>query len=55
MSRTWFAEGAARLRGTLLGEADLTEDDEGAAAPFVEFFRNVVVKGRGDAPGCRAR
>ena len=33
----------------VLGEAGLTEDDEGAAAPFVEFFRNVVVN-RGEAP-----
>jgi Protein of unknown function (DUF3710) len=50
VSRTWFAEGPRwLLRGTLLGEAGLTEDDEGAAAPFVEFFRNVVVR-RGDAP-----
>ena len=50
VSRTWFAEGPRwLLRGTLLGEAGLTEDDEGAAAPFVEFFRNVVVR-RGDGP-----
>lgn len=50
VSRTWFAEGPRwLLRGTLLGEAGLTEDDEGAAAPFVEFFRNVVVN-RGEAP-----
>lgn len=49
-SRTWFAEGPRwLLRGTLLGEAGLTEDDEGAAAPFIEFFRNVVVR-RGDGP-----
>lgn len=50
VSRTWFAEGPRwLLRGTLLGEAGLTEDDEGASAPFVEFFRNVVVR-RGEAP-----
>lgn len=50
VSRTWFAEGPRwLLRGTLLGEAGLTEDEEGAAAPFVEFFRNVVVR-RGEAP-----
>ncbi|MFT3861281.1 DUF3710 domain-containing protein [Micropruina sp.] len=50
VSRTWFAEGPRwLLRGTLLGEAGLTEDEEGTAAPFVEFFRNVVVR-RGDAP-----
>lgn len=50
VSRTWFAEGPRwLLRGTLLGEAGLTEDDQGAAAPFVEFFRNVVVR-RGDGP-----
>ncbi len=50
VSRTWFAEGPRwMLRGTLLGEAGLTEDDEGASAPFVEFFRNVVVR-RGDGP-----
>lgn len=50
VSRTWFAEGPRwLLRGTLLGEAGLTEDDEGPSAPFVEFFRNVVVR-RGDGP-----
>lgn len=50
VSRTWFAEGPRwLLRGTLLGEAGLTEDEEGAAAPFVEFFRNVVVR-RGAGP-----
>ena len=50
VSRTWFAEGPRwLLRGTLLGEAGLTEDAEGAAEPFVEFFRNVVVR-RGDGP-----
>ncbi|MFT4218805.1 MAG: DUF3710 domain-containing protein [Micropruina sp.] len=50
VSRTWFAEGPRwLLRGTLLGEAGLTEDDEGASAPFVEFFRNVVVR-RGNGP-----
>ncbi|MFT3834369.1 MAG: DUF3710 domain-containing protein [Micropruina sp.] len=50
VSRTWFAEGPRwLLRGTLLGEGGLTEDDEGASAPFVEFFRNVVVR-RGDGP-----
>jgi len=50
VSRTWFAEGPRwLLRGTLLGEAGLTEDEEGAAAPFVEFFRNVVVR-RGGGP-----
>ena len=50
VSRTWFAEGPRwLLRGTLLGEAGLTEDEEGAAAPFVEFFRNAVVR-RGEGP-----
>lgn len=50
VSRTWFAEGPRwLLRGTLLGEAGLTEAAEGASAPFVEFFRNVVVR-RGDGP-----
>ncbi len=50
VSRTWFAEGPRwLLRGTLLGEAGLTEDDDGAAEPFVEFFRNVVVR-RGESP-----
>ena len=50
VSRTWFAEGPRwLLRGTLLGEAGQTEDDAGAAEPFVEFFRNVVVR-RGEAP-----
>lgn len=50
VSRTWFADGPRwLLRGTLLGEGGMTENDEGASAPFVEFFRNVVVR-RGDGP-----
>ncbi len=50
VSRVWFAEGPRwLLRGTLLGEAALDTEDITKAAPFVEFFRNVVVR-RGDQP-----
>lgn len=50
VSRVWFAEGPRwLLRGTLLGEAALDAEDLTKAAPFVEFFRNVVVR-RGDQP-----
>lgn len=49
VSRIWFAEGPRwLLRGTLLGEAALGQD-ETKAAPFLEFFRNLVVR-RGDKP-----
>lgn len=49
VSRVWFVEGPRwLLRGTLLGEAAL-DQDETAAAPFLEFFRNLVVR-RGDKP-----
>lgn len=48
VSRTWFAEGPRWvLRATLLGEAAMAEPESATAAPFVEFFRNLVVR-RGD-------
>lgn len=50
VSQVWFAEGPRwLLRGTLLGEAALAEEDAPLVAPFVEFFRNLVVR-RGDKP-----
>ena len=50
VSRIWFAEGPRwLLRGTLLGEAALGDADAPLVAPFVELFRNLVVR-RGDKP-----
>jgi hypothetical protein len=50
VSRIWFAEGPRwLLRASLLGEAALAEADDTKAAPFVEFFRNLVVR-RGSKP-----
>lgn len=50
VSRVWYAEGPRwMLRGTLLGEAALDPADESKAAPFLEFFRNLVVR-RGSEP-----
>jgi len=50
VSQVWFAEGPRwMLRGTLLGEAALADAGDPKAAPFVEFFRNLVVR-RGDKP-----
>jgi Protein of unknown function (DUF3710). len=50
VSQVWFAEGPRwLLRGTLLGEAALADAGDPKAAPFVEFFRNLVVR-RGDKP-----
>lgn len=50
VSKVWFAEGPRwLLRGTLLGEAALDTVAEDKTAPFVEFFRNVVVR-RGNQP-----
>jgi hypothetical protein len=50
VSRVWFAEGPRwLLRGTLLGEAALDATDESKMAPFLEFFRNLVVR-RGSQP-----
>jgi uncharacterized protein DUF3710 len=50
VSRIWFAEGPRwLLRGTLLGEAAVGEADAPVVAPFVELFRNLVVR-RGDKP-----
>lgn len=49
VSRVWCAQGPRWvLRATLLGEAALAEDDD-KAAPFLEFFRNLVVR-RGAKP-----
>lgn len=49
VSRVWFAEGPRwLLRGTLMGEAALPDGDA-KARPFVEFFRNLIVR-RGDGP-----
>ncbi len=49
VSRVWFAEGPRwLLRGTLLGEAALPDGDA-KARPFVEFFRNLIVR-RGTKP-----
>ena len=50
VSWVWFAEGPRwLLRGTLLGEAAIGPADSTEAAPFVEFFRNIVVR-RGGKP-----
>jgi hypothetical protein len=50
VSRVWFAEGPRWLvRGTLLGEAALDGADETKMAPFLEFFRNLVIR-RGSQP-----
>lgn len=50
VSRIWFAEGPRwLLRGTLLGEAAIGDADAPLVAPFVEFFRNLVVR-RGSRP-----
>ncbi|MFZ0530223.1 MAG: DUF3710 domain-containing protein [Propionicimonas sp.] len=50
VSRIWFAEGPRwLLRGTLLGEAALGDADAPVVAPFVELFRNLVVR-RGSSP-----
>ena len=50
VSWVWFAEGPRwLLRGTLLGQAALGPADAPDAAPFVEFFRNIVVR-RGSKP-----
>lgn len=50
VSRIWFAEGPRwLLRATLLGEAALGAPDDPRVGPFVEFFRNLVVR-RGDKP-----
>ncbi len=50
VSQVWFAEGPRwLLRGTLLGEAALADAADAKALPFVEFFRNLVVR-RGGKP-----
>lgn len=50
VSRVWFAQGPRwLLRGTLLGEAALDAEEASKTAPFLEFFRNLVVH-RGSEP-----
>lgn len=50
VSRIWFAEGPRwLLRGTLLGEAAVADAGDTKAGPFIEFFRNLVVR-RGSKP-----
>lgn len=50
VSRVWFAEGPRwLLRGTLLGQASLGDAADPKARPFLEFFRNLVVR-RGEKP-----
>ena len=50
VSRIWLVEGPRwLLRGTLMGQAGMSEGEEPPADTFVEFFRNIVVR-RDDAP-----
>ena len=50
VSRIWLVEGPRwLLRGTLLGPAAAGEVDNPDSAPFIEFFRNLVVR-RGGKP-----
>ncbi|WP_052462533.1 DUF3710 domain-containing protein [Nigerium massiliense] len=50
VSRIWMVEGPRwLLRGTLMGQAGMTEGEEAPADTFVEFFRNIIVR-RDDAP-----
>lgn len=50
VSRIWFAEGPRwLLRATLLGEAAIGDAEAPLVAPFLEFFRNLVVR-RGGKP-----
>jgi len=50
VSQVWFAEGPRwLLRGTLLGEVALADPADPKALPFIEFFRNLVVR-RGNKP-----
>lgn len=50
VSRVWYAEGPRwMMRGTLLGAAAVDPADETKAAPFLEFYRNLVVR-RGSEP-----
>lgn len=50
VSRIWLVEGPRwLLRGTLMGQAGMSEGEEPPADVFVEFFRNVVVN-RDDEP-----
>lgn len=45
VSRTWYAEGPRwLLQGTLFGDPALREPDDPGVRPFVEFFRNLVVR-----------
>lgn len=50
VSRIWLVDGPRwLLRGTLMGQAALTDGVEAPADLFVEFFRNIIVD-RGDSP-----
>ncbi len=50
VSRVWFVDGPRwTLRGTLLGQAALGEAGNPDSLPFVEFFRNIIVR-RGEKP-----
>jgi len=50
VSRIWFAEGPRwLLRATVLGEAAIDTGNDAKAGPFLEFFRNLVVR-RGNKP-----
>ncbi|MGL5405308.1 MAG: DUF3710 domain-containing protein [Propionibacteriaceae bacterium] len=49
VSRTWLADGPRwLLRGVLMGELALSQDDA-ACQEFIEFFKNIVVR-RGNNP-----
>jgi len=50
VSRVWLVDGPRwTLRGTLLGQAAIGDVGNPDSAPFVEFFRNIVVR-RGGKP-----
>ncbi len=43
-SRIWLVQGPRwLLRGTLMGEAALSDDNTGSAGVLIEFFKNLVV------------
>lgn len=49
VSRVWLVEGPRwLLRGTLMGEAAMSDDDS-KAYELIEFFKNLIVR-RGEAP-----
>lgn len=50
VSRVWLVDGPRwLLRGSLMGQAAMVEDEATPSDVFVEFFRNIVVR-RDDAP-----